>query len=220
MRKLLLSLLFLLLFFTASAQRNYQVQGVVQDTAGVPLAGSIIKLKTAQDSLTTVTDNNGLFNFNTIKTASFSLTVRLIGFNEYDQKYQFTTSIKLIKLPVIKLREALRQLKAVNIVDVNPITVKEDTIEYKAAAYKVREGSQVEDLVKKLPGLTVDKDGNVTAQGKPITRVRVNGKDYFGGDVQTATQNLPADIVENIQVIDDYGDQANLTGIKSGEPDK
>ncbi|RYY30639.1 MAG: TonB-dependent receptor, partial [Sphingobacteriaceae bacterium] len=220
MQKLLLSLLFLLLFFTASAQRNYQVQGSVQDTAGVPLAGSIVRLKTAQDSLTAVTDNNGLFNFSTVKTASFSLTVRLIGFNEYNQKYQFPSPGKLLKLPAIKLREALQQLKAVNVVGVNPITIKEDTVEYKAAAYKVREGSPVEDLVKKLPGLTVDKDGNVTAQGKPITRVRVNGKDYFGGDVQTATQNLPADIVENIQVIDDYGDQANLTGIKSGEPNK
>jgi hypothetical protein len=84
----------------------------------------------------------------------------------------------------------------------------------------VREGSPVEDLLKKLPGVSVDKDGNVTAHGKQVTKVRVNGKDYFNGDVQTATQNLPADIVENIQVIDDYGDQANLTGIKTGDPDK
>ncbi|RYY29530.1 MAG: TonB-dependent receptor, partial [Sphingobacteriaceae bacterium] len=220
MSKLLLSILFLLLFFTASAQRNYQVQGAVQDTAGVPLAGSIVILKTAQDSLTTVTDNNGLFNFNAIKTASFRLQIRLIGFDEYTKPYQFGSALKLIKIPAIKLKESLRQLKAVNIVDVNPITIKEDTVEYKAAAYKVREGSPVEDLVKKLPGLTVDKDGNITAQGKPITKIRINGKDYFGGDVQTATQNLPADIVENLQVIDDYGDQANLTGIRSGEPNK
>ncbi|MGI4728218.1 MAG: carboxypeptidase regulatory-like domain-containing protein, partial [Janthinobacterium lividum] len=220
MNKLLFSMLFLLLFFSASAQRSYQVQGTVQDSVGVPLAGSVITLKMAQDSLVTVTDNNGLFNFSTVKTASFSLKIRLIGFNEYTKPYQFNNAVKLIKIPAIKLHESLRQLKAVNVVDVNPITLKEDTVEYKASAYKVREGSPVEDLVKKLPGLTVDKDGNITAQGKPITKVRVNGKDYFSGDVQTATQNLPANIVENIQVIDDYGDQANLTGIKSGEPDK
>ncbi len=213
-------MLFLLLFFTASAQRSYQVQGAVQDTAGAPLPGSVVILKTAADSLTTVTDNNGLFNFSAIKTASFTLQVRLIGFNEYTKPYQFANTLKLIKIPSVKLQESLRQLKGVTVVDVNPIKIKEDTVEYKAAAYKVREGSQVEDLVKKLPGLTVDKDGNITAQGKPITKVRVNGKDYFGGDVQTATQNLPADIVDNLQVIDDYGDQANLTGIKSGEPNK
>lgn len=220
MNKLLPGLLFLLLSFSASAQRSYQVQGAVQDSAGVPLAGSIISLKTANDSLTAITDNNGLFNFSMVKTASFSLKVRLIGFNEYTNHYQFNAKLNEIKIQTIQLKEALRQLKAVNIVDVNPITLKEDTVEYKASAYKVREGSPVEDLVKKLPGLTVDKDGNVTAQGKAVTRVRVNGKDYFGGDVQTATQNLPADIVQNIQIIDDYGDQANLTGIKSGEPNK
>ncbi|XHR95997.1 hypothetical protein ACFJIV_04710 [Mucilaginibacter sp. UC70_90] len=78
----------------------------------------------------------------------------------------------------------------------------------------------VEDVIKKLPGMDVDKDGNITAQGKSVTKVRVNGKDFFGGDVKTATKNLPADIVQNIQIIDDYGDQANLTGVKTGEPDK
>jgi hypothetical protein len=218
--KLLLCFLFLLCSAPVFAQRLHTVQGMVQDTAGVPLAGTIVKLKTATDSLTTTTDNQGLFNFSKVKTASFSLNFRLIGFNEYTQHYQFSPQLPALKIQTIHLKEILRQLKAVNIVDVNPIKVKEDTVEYKASAYKVREGSPVEDLVKKLPGLTVDKDGNITAQGKAVTKVRVNGKDYFGGDVQTATQNLPANIVENIQVIDDYGDQANLTGIKSGEPDK
>ena len=77
-----------------------------------------------------------------------------------------------------------------------------------------------EDLLKRLPGVEVDKDGNVTAQGKAITRVRINGKDFFGGDVKTATQQLPANILESAQIIDDYGDQANLTGIRNGDPEK
>lgn len=220
MNKLLLCFFLLLFSSGLFAQHFYQVQGTVLDTAGVPLPGAIIKLITPADSLTAVADNNGAYSFSRVKTASFSLNVRLIGFNEYTNHYGFSSKLNAIKIPPISLKETLRQLKAVNIVDVNPITLKEDTVEYKASAYKVREGSPVEDLVKKLPGLTVDKDGNITAQGKAVTRVRVNGKDYFGGDVQTATQNLPADIVENIQIIDDYGDQANLTGIKSGDPDK
>src|SRR5690606_28243489 len=66
----------------------------------------------------------------------------------------------------------------------------------------------------------VDKDGNVTAQGEQITRVRINGKDFFGGDVKTATQNLPANIIEKIQVVDDYGDMANLTGNRTGDSEK
>jgi hypothetical protein len=105
-------------------------------------------------------------------------------------------------------------------VQVAAIVVKEDTIEYNASSFKVKEGAVVEDLLKKLPGIQVDKDGNVTAQGKAVTRVKVNGKDFFGGDVKTATKELPANIVDKIQIIDDYGDQATVSGIKDGDPDK
>ncbi len=111
-------------------------------------------------------------------------------------------------------------LNTVNITDVNPIKLKEDTIEYNADAYKVRDNAPVEDVIKKLPGVDVDASGNITAQGKQVTKVRVNGKDFFGGDVQTATKNIPADLVQSIQVIDDYGDQANVNGFKTGDPVK
>src|SRR5690606_34956810 len=71
-----------------------------------------------------------------------------------------------------------------------------------------------------LQGVEVDKDGNVTAQGETVTRVRINGKDFFGGDVKTATQNLPANVIEKMQIVDDYGDMANVTGNKSGDSEK
>jgi hypothetical protein len=106
------------------------------------------------------------------------------------------------------------------VVQTAAITVKEDTVEYNAASFKVKENAVVEDLLKKMPGIEVDKDGNVKAQGKSVTRVKVNGKDFFGGDVKTATKELPANIVDKIQVIDDYGDQATVSGIKDGDPDK
>jgi hypothetical protein len=91
--------------------------------------------------------------------------------------------------------------------------LKQDTAEYKASAYPVNANVTANDLLKKLPGVDVDASGNVTSQGKQITKVRINGKDFFGSDVRTATKNLPADIVEKIQVIDDYGDQALRMGI-------
>ena len=91
---------------------------------------------------------------------------------------------------------------------------------YNAASYPVREGDSVEEILRKLPGIKVDKDGNVTSQGEPITRIRVNGKDFFGTDVATAIQNLPADVIKNLQFIDDYGEQAKITGVKTGEPEK
>src|SRR5690606_26664214 len=86
--------------------------------------------------------------------------------------------------------------------------------------YAVREGDAVEEMIKKLPGVEVDKQGNVTTEGEPVTQVRLNGKDFFGDDAAAALQNLPADIVKNIQIIDDYGELSKLTGIKSGEPTK
>src|SRR5690606_3211138 len=111
-------------------------------------------------------------------------------------------------------------LEEVVIEGVVTVQVKGDTVEYSTRDLKLREGALAEDALKKLQGVEVDKDGNVTAQGESVTRVRINGKDFFGGDVKTATQNLPANIIEKMQIVDDYGDMANLTGNKSGDSEK
>lgn len=100
------------------------------------------------------------------------------------------------------------------------VTYKADTIEYRASAYKVKQNATTEELLKKMEGIEVDSKGNVTAQGLQVARVKVNGKEYFGKDVTTVTKNLPADVVDKVQVIDDYGDQTAKTGIKDGDPKK
>jgi TonB family protein len=97
---------------------------------------------------------------------------------------------------------------------------KADTVEYKASNYAVRTNSKVEDVLKRMPGFEVDSAGNVTAQGQTVTKARLNGKDYAGGNVSQAVKSLPADILDKIQVIDDYGDQAARTRIKNGDPTK
>jgi len=216
-----LALLFCFLLFPhhVFAQQPREVSGTVADTLGA-VPGITIKLISNADSIVTTSDIKGAYHFTGVMGKNFKLTVSGLGYQAFTRKYTTDSDTKPIQLPPIKLSIQMNYLGVVNITAVIPIVIKEDTIQYNAAAYKVREGSQVEDLIKKMPGITVDKDGNVTAHGKQVTKVRVNGKDYFTGDVQTATQNLPADIVDNIQVIDDYGDQANLTGIKTGEPDK
>src|SRR5690606_4724765 len=100
------------------------------------------------------------------------------------------------------------------------VQVKVDTVEYATKDLKLREGAIEEVALKRLQWGEVDKDGNVTAQGEQVTRVSINGKDFFGGDVKTATKNLPANIIEKMQVIDDYGDMANLTGNRTGDSEK
>ncbi len=203
-----------------SIAQNRQVSGVVHDSIGNSLQGATIQLITVRDSISVTTNADGVFVFEKITGANFRLKVFLMGYQPLIRKYLFDLDKGMIVLEPIVLKIKINQLKNVNIVGVNPITIKEDTIEYSAGAYHVRKGAMVDEMLKKMPGITVDKNGNVTAQGKTVSKVQVNGKDFFGGDVKTATQNLPADIVEKIQIIDDYGDQARFSGVKTGDADK
>jgi len=213
-------LLFFIFFQIASVSAQYLVKGTVQDSSGLGLPGAIVRVKFQGDSVGITADINGNFAFKNIKSPNFIISAAFIGFQNYIKEYKFDDSKKDITVPVIKLQYISTDLNEVIITAATPVRIKEDTVEFNASSFPVREGDAIEEVLKKLPGIEVDKDGNVTTQGKPITKIRLNGKDFFGTDVATAIQNLPADIVKNLQVIDDYGDQANLTGIKTGDPEK
>jgi len=205
---------------TASmAQQAHTINGVVKDTTGATVPGATITLLTGKDSVSLGTGINGNFTIKNVPATNFILHIYAIGYARYSHNYAVGDA-QIVTLDPIVLHTDSKLLNTVQVVGVNPVKLKEDTVEFNASAYKVQEGAPVEDMLKKLPGVDVDKDGNVTAQGKSVTKVRVNGKDFFNGDVKTATQNLPASIVQNIQLIDDYGDQANLTGLKTGDPEK
>jgi len=214
--------IFLLCAFGAQAQTARDISGTIADTTKLSLPGSSVKLvNDAGDSSLTIADANGKFRFAGVKGSKITLTISSIGFTAIKKHFALEDNTKPVDLGLILLKAETNLLGQVNIIGAaNPITLKEDTVIYNAAAYKVRANAPTEDLIKKLPGVDVDVNGNITTQGKQVTKVRINGKDYMGGDVQSATKNLPADIIENIQMIDDYGDQANLTGIKTGDPTK
>lgn len=216
--------LFIIIFLSASyayAQNGREVHGTVIDSTKLTLPGSAITLTSDKaDSVTTTADANGKFVFTGVIGSKLVISITSIGYQKLRRHYTLDNTNGPADLGTIILKSESKMLNQVTIVGVIPITLKEDTVEYKASAYKVRENAPVEDLIKKLPGVDVDVNGNITTQGKQVTKVRINGKDFMGGDVQSATKNLPADVVENIQMIDDYGDQANLTGVKTGEPDK
>ena len=219
MKKNLSTFLFLLSFPFYSLAQTYVVKGSVQDTAGIPLPGTLLKIMSESDSLATSTDVNGAFVFNKVKANQFTLSAAFLGFQTFLKQYKLENENSLM-IPVIKLKMSSKTLNEVVITAVTAVKIAEDTVTYNAASFPVREGDAVDEILKKLPGVKVDRDGNVTNQGDPITKIRVNGKDFFGTDVATAIKNLPADIIKNLQFIDDYGDQANLTGIKTGEPEK
>ena len=219
MRVSLFLFIFLLLGISASAQSNKRVKGTLVDSTGQSIIGASIKLISNSDSLVTSSDVSGQFNFRQVKSEAFSLTISSLGYNAKSITGKFNET-SVLDLGKIVIAESSQLLQAVNIDGTPLIVVKEDTLEYQNKDYKLRDGAVTEDLLKKLDGVEVDKDGNVTAQGEQVTRVRINGKDFFGGDVQTATKNLPADVIDKIQIIDDYGDQANLTGNKTGDPQR
>src|SRR5690606_13263761 len=196
-----------------------RVRGTLSDPQGGAIVGASIKLVSDLDSAQTSSSNGGLFSFNNIKSKWFALTITSLGYDTLQQRYTFEPGKNELTLSV-SLNESSQLLAEVSVTGAAPITVKEDTLEYSTKNLRLREGAMVGDALKKLDGVEVDKDGNVTAQGETVTRARINGKDFFGGDIKAAIQNLPAEIVEKIQIVDDYGDMANLTGNRSGSPER
>ncbi|TFF40317.1 hypothetical protein E2R66_03445 [Mucilaginibacter psychrotolerans] len=226
-KKHVMKYIYILLFIltvtglNANAQSGRQISGTIIDSTKLTLPGSSVRISSELgDSLASTTDVNGKFLFNAIKGTKITLTISSIGYQGIIKHYTLPAGDKAIVFDPIILKSETRQLGVVTIVGVNPVVFKEDTVQYSVSAYKVRENAPIEDVLKKIPGIDVAKDGTVTAQGKQVTKVRVNGKDFFGGDVLSATRNLPADVIDNVQIVDDYGDQANLTGVKTGEPTK
>ena len=100
------------------------------------------------------------------------------------------------------------------------IRMKGDTLEFKADSFHVQQGATVEELLKRLPGIQVDKNGKITAQGEPVKKMLVDGEEFFGDDPTLVTQNLRADMVDKVQVFDKKSDQAAFTGIDDGEKNK
>lgn len=219
MRSLLTLLLVLFSGSLLMAQGTRNVSGKVLDTAGVALNKASVSLfyETPGDTLRTLTNSQGEFRFSAVKSRPFTLRVSFQGFTTDERKV--TDEALEIQAGTFKLTPSYRSLQEI-VISTPPIVIKEDTVEFKADSFKVKPNAMVEDLLKKLPGVAVDKDGNITAQGKTVTRVKVNGKDFFQGDAKTATRELSADMIDKVQIVDDYGDQANMSGIKDGEPEK
>jgi len=199
-----------------------QITGVVADSAtGKPLENALVALLSpaAKDTLYYPADNRGMFTIGKWPSASCTLIFTAPGYAAVRQLIAPGNRSAPLSLGTILLPVRAQLLPEV-VVETPPVVIREDTIEYRADAFPVKENAVTEDLLKKLPGIAVDRDGNVTAQGKQVTKVRVNGKDFFGGDVKSATRELPANIIDKVQVIDDYGDQATISGIREGDPEK
>ena len=162
---------------------------------------------------------DGLFILSNIRPGKYKLVITSVGYAEYSQWVEMKG--EELDLPAIRLSEQVQHLAEVSVQGkAAEMTVKGDTIEYNTAAYQVSETATVEELLKKMNGVEVDKEGNVTINGEQIKAVRIDGKKFFGDDVQTATKNIPAEMIEKIQVIDEKSDMAKLTGFEDDEGER
>lgn len=207
--------------FQLSAQYNRKISGVVTDTAKAGIPNVKVLIIIDKDTLKTETGQEGNFSISKINAETFSVQVSTFGYQDFNARYTFGEKEKHKRLDAIKLKMSSQTLKEVVInARANPVRFMQDTVEYNAAAFQVNEGDNVADLMKQLPGMEVDDEYNVKVTDKPMVKLRINGKDFFTNNVKEFIGKLPAGIVSRIQVIDDFGDEANFTGIKTGEPVK
>jgi len=214
-------IVFLLLFFPALASLAQQtlLKGDVVDEQGNPLIYATAVLLYPADSTMAyygITNGTGHFEIKNIHPGSYILQTSYMGYQSFFKKLELPLSTGN-NLGVIAMQPALLNLSEVEVsADRIPFIIKKDTIEYGAGSYQVKPDAAAEDLLKKLPGVQVDRAGNIKAQGENVQNVLVDGKEFFGNDPQVATKNLPADAIEKVQVYNKKSDETELTGIEDG----
>lgn len=220
---IILTSIFFLLSLSLFSQKS-SITGTVADSLGLGLPAATVVLMQAEDSLMTsfgVTESDGYFEIKRVATGDYLLQVSYVGFDTYWTSISVSPDMEKTKLGTIVLAPASSDLSEIEVTAEHvPLRMSNDTLTYNADAFKTQPGSVVEDLLKKLPGVEVDRDGTVRAQGEVVQNVLVDGKEFFGADPQIATKNLPADAVDQVQVFDKKSDRAEFTGIEDGRDQK
>lgn len=222
---LIISLLAWVGSLSAQTYQVYNLHGRVLSAAdGTPVEMAAVQLfrytSTKDSSMVTgvQADLNGEYWLTSVPAGEYKLWVSSIGFKPKSRR---VTVQDHLTVPNILLDEDVAVLQEIQVKGkAAEMTVKGDTIEYNTAAYKVNENAMVEDLLKKMNGVEIDKEGKVTINGEEIKGVRIDGKKFFGDDVQSATKNIPAEMIEKIQVIDEKSDMAKLTGFEDDETER
>ena len=201
------------------------IRGAVVDSlTRKPLMEASVSLLLARDSsLVTfgITDGDGKFLFPKVSEGQYRIVVTYVGYRGRAKRVSVTATNPTADAGAIELVAQSQTLTEVEVQgEKAPIAVKGDTLEFNAGSFKTRPNAQVEDLLKKLPGVEVDRDGNVKAQGQEVKKVLVDGKPFFGNDPKMATRNLPADIIDKVQLYDQASEQSTFSGVDDGDREK
>jgi Outer membrane protein beta-barrel family len=219
MRKLPLLILGFLLTLGANAQTSAVVKGKLIDSVGKQiLKDATVTIIDAKDSTLIVfglAKADGSFELKNLPFEDLIFQVGFQSYEPYSKKISPSKTNTEINLGNIYLKQMANDLGNVT-VSQSPIQIKKDTVEFNASSFKTKPNAVAEDLLKKLPGIEVDKDGGIKSQGEAVQRILVDGKRFFGDDPKLATKNLPPDVIDKIQVYDGLSDQSAFTGFDDG----
>jgi hypothetical protein len=225
--KRLFPILALLLCFcqllSAQTPNRITIKGNAKDTLNNDLAYATVMLLNPKDTTLmnfTRSDDKGAFSFKNVKNTAYLLKISYIGYLPFQLHLPPATE-EIKDLGTLRIKPISNELMEVVIKTAKaPLRIHGDTIEYDATTFKVPPGSTVEDLLRRLPGIELDAEGNIKAQGKDVKKVYVDGKTFFGDDPKAATKNLGAETISKVQVYNEKSEQAKLTGVDDGKKEK
>ena len=208
-------------FSTAVAQK-ITVTGLVMDgSLNEPLPGAAVVLLQPKDSSLVEgvsSDLEGKFKLPSVKAGNYIFRISYIGFQTFTRNLTLTKKAKDVNLDTITLQEDSKVLKEAEVTaKLAQVEMKADTFVYNAEAFRMPEGSMLEELVKKLPGAEVDDEGNIKINGKSVSKIMVDGKEYFQNDTKMAMKNLPSKLIKKLKAYDKKSDYSRVTGIDDGE---
>ncbi|MBS1532294.1 MAG: outer membrane beta-barrel protein [Bacteroidetes bacterium] len=218
-------LCFLLLSAGAFAQNNYSAKGVAADSVEhVKLGNTSIVVLQAKDSILvkyTRAAADGSFDITGLSKGKYILLASYPDYADYTESFSLDSAHQVHNFGHLNMSLKSRLLKEVIIKGTAAqMKIKGDTTEFNARAFVTQPNAKVEDLLKQIPGITVDKDGKITAQGESVGKVLVDGEEFFGDDPTLVTKNIRADMVDKVQIFDKKSDQATFTGIDDGQRTK
>jgi len=211
-------------FSLAAQEKEYTVKGTVIDTvSNLPLKQASLVLVHARDSMLyrfTRSNDEGHFLFRGLSPGEFMLLATYPAYADYVERFSLDSATTTVDFGSLGLVLRAKLLEEVLVSRSHAITIRGDTTEYDAASFAIQPNSKVEDLLKQLPGIQVDQDGKITAQGQTVNKVLVDGEEFFGDDPTLVTRNVRGDMVDKVQLYDKRSDQAEFTGVDDGERNK
>ena len=221
LQSLCLLLILHALSLTLPAQVVTTLRGAVRDSAETPLVGANIALyrhtPSGERQLVAggTSDSQGRFSIVQVPLGQLSLEVSYIGYQSYQDDLTITAGLNL---GVIHLQEDAHLLEVVVVQGkATDMTVRGDTIAFNADAYKVPQGAMLEELVKRLPGAEIDESGQISIGGQQVSKIMLDGKEFFSGDTKVAMRNLPASMVHQLEMLRQQSDEARVTGFDDDE---